>query len=101
MNRAECLDTANTIVHKDRQTSYGTPENNFGVIADMWTAYAGYDFKPHDVAVMMSLLKIARLKTSPDKPDNWVDLAGYASCGCELATKNDFKAGWDKVERTC
>jgi hypothetical protein len=38
-----------------------------------------------DVAVMMGLLKIARIKTSPAHADNWVDLAGYAACGGELA----------------
>jgi len=39
--------------------------------------------KPHDVALMMALLKIARLKGNPIHGDSWVDLAGYAACGAE------------------
>ena len=32
---------------------------------------------PSDVAVMMALLKIARLKSNKDNPDNCVDACGY------------------------
>ena len=39
---------------------------------------------PKDVAAMMALLKIARIASGTAKPDNWVDLAGYAACGGEL-----------------
>ena len=41
-------------------------------------------FTAHDVAAMMILLKVARLATSPDKWDNWVDIAGYAALGGEV-----------------
>ena len=33
----------------------------------------------------MALLKIARIASSPAKEDNWVDLAGYAANGAEIA----------------
>ena len=34
---------------------------------------------------MMCLLKLARLKGAAGKhQDSWVDLAGYAACGCEI-----------------
>jgi hypothetical protein len=33
---------------------------------------------------MMNLLKCARAKNNPSNPDNWIDMAGYASCGGEL-----------------
>lgn len=39
-----------------------------------------------DVAVMMSLLKIARIATG-SSPDSFVDLAGYAACAGEIATQ--------------
>src|SRR3546814_2595388 len=35
-------------------------------------------------------VKLARLRTSADKPDNWIDLAGYAVCG-ESVTQRDDK----------
>lgn len=88
MIRKECLDTASTITASDRQNDYGTPENNFQVIAELWSAYKRIDFTATDVAVLLALLKIARIKTSPQKEDNWVDLAGYAACGCEVSTCN-------------
>jgi hypothetical protein len=39
----------------------------------------------HDVAVMMTLLKLARIKSNHANPDNWVDGCGYMACGGELA----------------
>jgi hypothetical protein len=89
MNRTQCLEEATKIINNDRQNSYGAPEKNFGTISCYWSEYLqslGYNIivRPHDVAVMMCLLKIARLATSPMKEDNWVDLAGYAANGCEL-----------------
>lgn len=89
MKRAELLETAKTYVTKDRADIHGEAEDNFRLIADMWNAYLGEwaDIKAHDVAVMMSLFKIARLKFNPGNKDNWVDIAGYAACGGEIATR--------------
>lgn len=41
-----------------------------------------------DVAAMMGLLKVARIATG-SSPDSFVDLAGYAACADEIATKED------------
>lgn len=41
-----------------------------------------------DVAVMMALLKVARIATG-NSPDSFVDLAGYAACAGEVATRSD------------
>ena len=45
------------------------------------------DIEPEDVAIMMGMLKIARLASNPQHMDSWVDLAGYAACGGEIAGK--------------
>ena len=82
--RKRVLETAARYVSADRNTSYGTPESNFSMIAEFWSTYLGYPVVAHDVAAMMSLMKIARITTSPDKDDNWIDLAGYAACGAEV-----------------
>lgn len=93
MNRDEILRTAATYVTQDRQSDHGPPERNFAIIADLWNAYLAFDagvmrtIQPHDVANMMVLLKIARAKGTPGNLDNWVDIAGYAACGGELATQ--------------
>lgn len=81
MTRAEILDKAKACVVGDREQDYGSPESNFGRIAEFWTTYLGKEVTPTDVAAM---LKIARIASGHAKDDNWVDLAGYAACGGEI-----------------
>lgn len=90
--REECLRKACEIVNGQREQQYGTPEDNFGTIAELWSVYLEADVSPVDVAMMMSLLKIARISTGTFKEDSFIDLAGYAACGYEIATGNHAKA---------
>lgn len=82
--RRECLETAEHMVNGDREHDYGTPEDNFKTIAGLWSAYLGKEISSLDVAMLMALMKIARIKAGT-KPDSFVDLAGYAACGAEIA----------------
>lgn len=67
---------------------YGEPEDNFSDIAKLWSSYLDIDIGPEDVAIMMCLFKIARLKSSCyESKDSWVDLIGYAACGGEIALR--------------
>ena len=85
MERATILQKAKECVCGDREEDYGTPENNFQVIANLWNNYLNIDYiTPLDVAMMMSLLKIARIKTGKYKEDSFIDLAGYAACAGEI-----------------
>lgn len=87
MNRAEILDMAKTCVCGHRENEYGTPENNFARIANLWNAYLGEEIvNSVDVAMMLALLKIARIKGKSATEDSFVDLAGYAACGGEIAS---------------
>ena len=86
MNRLETLKAAAECVCGSREEDYGSPEDNFAVIAGLWTAYTGTDVTPKDVAMMMALLKIARAKAG-SMPDTYVDLAGYAACGAEISAR--------------
>jgi len=36
----------------------------------------------------MTLLKIARIKSTPENSDHWIDGCGYLSCGAELIAEN-------------
>jgi len=88
MNRAEILDTAKEYVTKDRAEQHGDLEENFNRIADLWNSYLeGSYISVTDVAVMMTLLKIARIKSNPSSGDNWIDSCGYMACGGELSAK--------------
>jgi hypothetical protein len=87
MKRADILATASEYVTQDRAATHGDAENNFRRIADLWNAYLGVNtISAVDVAVMLALLKVARIKSNPKHPDNWIDIAGYAACGGEIAT---------------
>ena len=87
--RGDVLDTAKSYVTKDRAADHGDMEDNFQRISDLWTAYLGFDLiiTSKDVAVMMTLLKIARIKSNATHPDNWIDACGYMACGGEIASK--------------
>ncbi|MCD7805422.1 MAG: DUF6378 domain-containing protein [Oscillospiraceae bacterium] len=104
MTRAECLDRAKACVCGKRKQDYGSPENNFAAIATYWEDYLTMShcvtlepetdsrrvaLYPADVANMMCLFKLARLTSGTATADSYVDLAGYAACGCEIATKGD------------
>lgn len=95
MTREECLKAAEKAVTGQREYDYGKPENNFGMIANLWMSYLGIPVDPIDVAMMMALLKVARVKTSTAPADDcFADLAGYAACGCEIAAEKErFKNG--------
>jgi hypothetical protein len=101
MKRAEILAAAERCVCGDREQDYGRPEDNFRTIAELWEAYikgkcvarnVDVGIFPEDVAVMLALLKIARIASGHAKEDNWVDLAGYAACGGEIESGDDDQA---------
>ena len=87
--RKRVLREAEKCVCGKREQDYGEPEDSFQKIGTFWTAYLNYAVKidAEDVAAMMALLKIARISENPQHMDSWVDLAGYAACGGEIAGK--------------
>lgn len=85
--REAILEEAKCCVCGHRAEDYGKPEDSFGVIARLWTAYTGYEFEARDVAAMMILLKIARIEGGSKSIDNWTDIAGYAACGGEILSR--------------
>ena len=87
VNRADILDTAKEYVTKDRAATHGDAERNFGLIAAYWSAHLNRNIKPHDVAVMMTLMKLARAKSNPKHIDNWIDGCGYLALGGEAAAE--------------
>lgn len=79
------LDEANEVIYGDREQTYGHPSKNLECIGDMWTAYVRSRFGSHiqfqaeDVAVLMVLVKAARLANTPGHRDSLVDICGYAA----------------------
>lgn len=90
MTRSETLDAAKNCVCGSREEDYGNPEYNFILIARFWQTYLigkglAVNITSEDVAVMMALLKVARIATGKKKDDNYVDGAGYFACAAECA----------------
>lgn len=88
MTRFDILDTAGEIVGGHRVTDYGEPEDNFGVIAQMWSAYLGIDISEVDVSMLMVLFKAGRIKSGTATEDSFIDICGYAACGGEIAERD-------------
>jgi hypothetical protein len=89
MKRSEILDTAKQYVNVDRANMHGDAESNFGLIATYWSAHLDVEVTAADVAVMMTLFKLARAKGNMANSDNWIDGCGYLACGGEIATEAD------------
>ena len=83
-SRGDILDTAKKYITKDRADAHGDLETNFATIASYWSTHLETPVTSTDVAVMMGLVKIARLKSKPDNMDNWIGGCGYLACGAEL-----------------
>lgn len=108
MTRESLLNRAIECVCGEREQDYGTPEDNFALIAELWESYinrrcappnAGICVVAEDVAVMMALLKIARIATGTATDDSWVDLAGYAACGGEISSRRqEAFESWRKAK---
>lgn len=90
MTRAEILAQAALLVGEDRNKQYGDPRKSLDRIAALWRAYCNTDgITSADVAAMLALVKIARISHNNAHADSWIDLAGYAACGGEIATQQN------------
>lgn len=95
--RSEILEEAIHLINGDRNNDYGDPLDDFSTTASLWSTYitrcamvrGHMALSPHDVAVLMVLLKVSRISQSPEKRDHWADLAGYAGCGWDCVVRQD------------
>lgn len=83
-DRERILEEVKNIVCKDRNNQHGEPEDVFKDIAELWTWYLGKELSPPDVALMMCLFKLARIKSNPETLDSSTDLIGYSVIFREL-----------------
>ena len=95
MNRDKVLTIARGLIIGQRAHDYGDAGESFQRIAKLWSATLGINIQPHEVALCLAQLKIARAGACPAHEDSWVDLAGYAALGAEIATGPDSYPGTD------
>jgi len=86
MNRSEILTRAEALINGQRAHDYGDASENFGRIAQGWSAILDVEVLPEQVALLMTWLKICRLSKTLDHTDSWLDCAGYIALGGEIAT---------------
>ena len=67
---------ASRLITGDRQTAYGDPDTNLGRIGQLVGAWVGKDLNGADMAVIMALVKIGRMKSGYHR-DNYVDAIAY------------------------
>lgn len=85
------LRSAEELIQGDRDEQYGPHLENHKRIAQIWSAITGVEYSPETVAAMMIGLKLARLGNRMDQRDSWVDIAGYAALGWDMASSNSEK----------
>ena len=82
-----------------RGNTYGTADENFQRIANLWNAQLGIASSPQDsrtthklrthltkedVALLMIQVKASRLANCPSHEDSWIDIAGYVNCVSQI-----------------
>ena len=87
MKSRELLKETIEVITGQREKDYGDKYNNHVNISELWSSYLGYKISPHDVAICMALVKIARLKHRRTK-DCYIDIAGYAAIAAEIESKD-------------
>lgn len=96
--RGWVLDEARNAVLGERQDAHGNPEDTFDLIAKYWGVHLDTTITPGDVAIMMTLLKLARLRGNPDHLDSAVDAAGYMACFAETRKPVRIDISWESEE---
>ena len=86
-NTKEFLGEAIILVGGQRQKDYGDKVKNHNNIARLWSAYKDVDITAHDVAIMMTLLKVARTKLGVVSEDTYIDMSAYGAIAGEIKFK--------------
>jgi hypothetical protein len=89
------FDEVVTII-QSRGTVYGHPAINHKRIADLWSAYLDYPIQPHQAALCMALVKVARLSESPSHDDSLIDCLAYIAISKTVYdAQTDAEFGWE------
>ena len=79
------LEEAISLISNDRHNDHGPADKSFERIAKFWSLILDTPVQPHQVAQCMIALKLSRINHTSVNDDNWIDIAGYAALGGEIA----------------
>ena len=88
MNHTEIL-TASVLTLRDRDNQYGNMEETMVRACEIFEMITGKELSPYLANVFMHSLKLARIRTTPEKADNYVDGINYLAFAGEFATRTD------------
>ena len=94
MTCKEILTEAKKLIGGNRHKDYGDKLTNHQNIAALWSIFLRKEVTPHDAAVCMALVKVARLMHQ-HKKDNYIDLAAYASIAGEIEERTGKDRSFD------
>ena len=90
---------------RSRLKEHGHTERSFKMIGELWSVYINHAYtnrnelqlKPHDVAQMMTLVKISRTVYGYSM-DNFTDTAGYAALASMLTPVPNVEVKAPKIQ---
>ena len=103
MNKTkEYLEEAINLVGQ-RHIDYGDKKETIITPAKLWDAYLDVKIDAHDVAIMMTLLGIARTKLGKRTSDTYIDASAYMAIAGEMTVTEkegeEFKIDLMKVDQ--
>ena len=99
MKTKDFLNEAIKLASGQRQMDYGDKTENHRNIAQLWSAYLEYTVSPHDVAILMCLLKVARTKLGAVSKDTYMDMSAYSAIAGEIKFNEPKKEEEEEGER--
>lgn len=86
MNRTDILAVAKELTNGERDAVYGDPTTNHRRIAALFSVVLETEVTPAQAALLMAMVKVARLIQTPDHLDSFIDGAAYFAIAGEIAT---------------
>lgn len=84
MNHTDIL-TQSVLTLRDRDDQYGSMQETMIRACQLFEMITGSQLSPYHANIFMHALKLARIRTSPGKLDNYVDGINYLAFAGEFA----------------
>lgn len=85
LSPADFLVKAAQLVNDEREKTHGDYRDNHAKCAALWSAYLGHPVTAEDVALMMALVKVSRMRIGGFSRDHYDDAAAYIGIAGALA----------------
>lgn len=92
-DRRTIMKSAADLMDGERAKDYGDAYEMHRRIAAGWSEILGVTVEPHEAALCMAWVKIARLVETPGHSDSYVDLVAYGALAGEIQAKDSAKRG--------